>query len=295
MIAAGDADIVVAGGMESMTNAPYLFPGARAGFRLGDRAARRRDAARRAVGRPRQVGMGASDRALHAAEARHHPAAPGRIRGHLPRAGRGRHQGRPLRRRDHRRSPCPSAEATPWCRHRRGRPPRRRPRESLASFGRRSPRTAPSPPATPARSPTAAAAVDRHVQSRRRATGVTPLGEIVSYGQVAGPDTSLLTQPSMRSAKALDRGRPWPRRHRPVRDQRGLRRGRPGLHGRPRPLRRRRQRQRRRHRPRPSRRDVRHPPRADPAPRAAPARWRARRCRALRGRWAGRRPVVRAL
>jgi acetyl-CoA C-acetyltransferase len=36
MIQAGDADIVVAGGMESMTNAPYLRPGARAGFRLGD-------------------------------------------------------------------------------------------------------------------------------------------------------------------------------------------------------------------------------------------------------------------
>ena len=36
MIRAGDADIVVAGGMESMTQAPYLLPGARAGYRLGD-------------------------------------------------------------------------------------------------------------------------------------------------------------------------------------------------------------------------------------------------------------------
>ena len=36
MIAAGDADIVVAGGMESMTNAPYLADGARAGFRYGN-------------------------------------------------------------------------------------------------------------------------------------------------------------------------------------------------------------------------------------------------------------------
>ena len=34
-IRAGDADIIVAGGMESMTNAPYLMPGARAGARLG--------------------------------------------------------------------------------------------------------------------------------------------------------------------------------------------------------------------------------------------------------------------
>src|SRR4051794_20146338 len=37
LIAAGEADIVVAGGMESMTNAPYLLPGARDGFRLGDK------------------------------------------------------------------------------------------------------------------------------------------------------------------------------------------------------------------------------------------------------------------
>jgi len=35
-IALGDAEIVVAGGMESMSNAPYLLPGARKGFRMGD-------------------------------------------------------------------------------------------------------------------------------------------------------------------------------------------------------------------------------------------------------------------
>jgi acetyl-CoA C-acetyltransferase len=36
MIRAGDADVIVAGGMESMSNAPYLLPQARAGYRLGD-------------------------------------------------------------------------------------------------------------------------------------------------------------------------------------------------------------------------------------------------------------------
>lgn len=35
MIKAGSADIVVAGGMESMTNAPYVLPKARAGYRMG--------------------------------------------------------------------------------------------------------------------------------------------------------------------------------------------------------------------------------------------------------------------
>src|SRR5207302_361303 len=36
MIQAGDVDVVVAGGMESMTNAPYLLPNARAGYRMGN-------------------------------------------------------------------------------------------------------------------------------------------------------------------------------------------------------------------------------------------------------------------
>lgn len=36
-IAVGDADVVVAGGMESMTNSPYLVPGARGGFRMGNK------------------------------------------------------------------------------------------------------------------------------------------------------------------------------------------------------------------------------------------------------------------
>lgn len=36
LIAAGDAEIVVAGGMESMTNAPYIAMGGRAGFRYGN-------------------------------------------------------------------------------------------------------------------------------------------------------------------------------------------------------------------------------------------------------------------
>ena len=35
LIAAGSADIVVAGGLESMTNAPYLLPKARGGMRMG--------------------------------------------------------------------------------------------------------------------------------------------------------------------------------------------------------------------------------------------------------------------
>ena len=36
LIRAGEFDVVVAGGMESMTQAPHLLPGARSGFRYGD-------------------------------------------------------------------------------------------------------------------------------------------------------------------------------------------------------------------------------------------------------------------
>lgn len=36
MIRLGEAEVVVAGGMESMTNAPYLLPQARSGLRMGD-------------------------------------------------------------------------------------------------------------------------------------------------------------------------------------------------------------------------------------------------------------------
>ena len=38
-VRAGDRDLIVAGGMESMSKAPYLLPGARFGFKMGDVAA----------------------------------------------------------------------------------------------------------------------------------------------------------------------------------------------------------------------------------------------------------------
>ena len=64
MIAAGDADIVVAGGMESMTNAPYIADGARGGFRYGNTELRRRHHRRRSVVRVRRLPDGPRHRAL---------------------------------------------------------------------------------------------------------------------------------------------------------------------------------------------------------------------------------------
>src|SRR5699024_12728597 len=38
LIRLGDEDVIVAGGMESMSNAPYLLPDARWGNRMGDKS-----------------------------------------------------------------------------------------------------------------------------------------------------------------------------------------------------------------------------------------------------------------
>ena len=52
-IRAGDAELVVAGGMESMNGAPYLLPGARFGYRLGNGSLVDAAVADAVLGRPR--------------------------------------------------------------------------------------------------------------------------------------------------------------------------------------------------------------------------------------------------
>jgi acetyl-CoA C-acetyltransferase len=64
--------------------------------------------------------------------------------------------------------------------------------------------------------------------------GLTPIGELVSYGQVAGPDTSLLTQPSHAIFRRTKKANIDVQVHRPLRDQRGLRCSGPRLGRRPR-------------------------------------------------------------
>ena len=100
MIQSGDAEVVVAGGMESMTSAPYLLPKARAGYRMGNGEL---------VDSLIHDGLwcafdadphGRGHRAVHAELRQHHPRAAGRVRGPEPRAGGRGDEGRPLRRRD---------------------------------------------------------------------------------------------------------------------------------------------------------------------------------------------------
>ena len=70
LIGFGEFDVVVAGGMESMTNGPYLLPGARGRLPLRRRQDRRRDRARRAVLRVRPARHGRLHRLLQQAAER---------------------------------------------------------------------------------------------------------------------------------------------------------------------------------------------------------------------------------
>ncbi len=156
MIHAGDAEIVVAGGMESMTQAPHLLPGARAGFRLGDATLVDSMMLRRPHRRLRPHRNGALHRAPQR-EDRHQPRAPGRLRRRQPREGRGRCQGGPPGRGDRPGRSAPAQGRPAPLRHRRGRAPRYDGGVTRRARSPPSTRTAPSRRGTRRRSPTAAA------------------------------------------------------------------------------------------------------------------------------------------
>ena len=78
MIRAGDVDVVVTGGMESMSNAPYLLKKARFGYRLGDGDADRLDGLRRAHLDVRPAAHGLPELEGRA-RARHLARAAGRV------------------------------------------------------------------------------------------------------------------------------------------------------------------------------------------------------------------------
>ena len=87
LIGYGEFDVVVAGGMESMTNAPYLLAGARAGYRLGNGElvdATTHDGLFCAFD---ELGMGAATETYTNAE-EHLPPRAGCLLGGLARAGR---------------------------------------------------------------------------------------------------------------------------------------------------------------------------------------------------------------
>ena len=153
LIRLGEFDVIVAGGMESMTNAPHLLKNSRKGYKYG--AVEMLDSM--AVDGLTDVfdglSMGESTE-RHNAQARHQPCGPGRVRRPLAAARRPGHQGRPDGRGDH-----PSrdqvAQGDDRLQLRRGHPRRHHRRVASRGFPPPSARTARSPPAPRRRSPTA--------------------------------------------------------------------------------------------------------------------------------------------
>ena len=204
MIAAGDADIVVAGGMESMSGAPYLAPGARAGLRAGDATlvdSMMYDGLTCAI-EGRSMGVSTE----------HHLAALGGISRESQdafaaasheRAARATKDG--LLDSEIVAVEVPQRRSEPVVvAHDEG----IRPDASAESLGRLRPAFDAQGTVTAGNasqiSDGASAMVLASADAAER-LGAGPLGELVGYGQVAGPDTSLLVQPAAAIDKALAR------------------------------------------------------------------------------------------
>ena len=205
MIAAGEAEVVVVGGMESMSKAPYLLDGARAGLGFGDTGLRDDIVADGLSCAFDQLTMGsATERDAAAAAALHAksrtPSPPVPTIGRPPRPKRA----------------ASAEEIVPVSvARRRGDPivvledEGIRPgttQEQLAGL-----RSAFSDGGTitagnASQISDGAAALVVAAPAAAARLGVSPLAEVVSYGQVAGPGTSLLTQPSRAIVAALQRG-----------------------------------------------------------------------------------------
>ena len=204
MIAAGDAEVVVAGGMESMSSAPYLLPGARAGLRLGDAAlvdSMMFDGLTCAI-EGRSMGLSSE----------HHLASIGGISRDSQDAFAAASHERAARAT---KDGLLADEIVPVeVPQRRGEPLTVSTDEGIRadadarSLSRLRPAFDPQGTITAGNasqiSDGASALVLASPDAAER-LGVAPLGEIVSYGQVAGPDTSLLLQPAAAIGKALAR------------------------------------------------------------------------------------------
>ena len=155
LIRAGEFDIVVAGGQESMTNAPHLLDEVPRGLQVRRRHRARPHGLRRPLGRLHRPGDGPAHRGRQHRRAGLHPRGAGRVLRPQPPAA----PPRPGRTASSTTRSCPSRSRSARATRSSSRPtrasaPTPRPTRS-ASCARRSPRTAPSRPAPPRRSPTA--------------------------------------------------------------------------------------------------------------------------------------------
>ena len=205
MVSSGEADIVVAAGMESMTNAPYIASGARGGFRYGNQELADAiikdglwcafDACLMGLGTERYVAGNISRDEQDAAAMQSHARAAaaiaaGRFTDEIIAVSVPQRKGDPLLVRDD--------EGV-------------RAATTLQSLGALRPAFDKNGTITAGNASQISDGGSAVVVMSKRAAekcGVTPLGEFVSYGMVAGPDSaSLLHQPSRAIQLALTRAK----------------------------------------------------------------------------------------
>jgi len=203
LIAAGAADVVVAGGMESMTKAPYLLPGARAGYRLGDGELVdsmmydglycQFDHCAMGLGTERYNAVaGISREAQDGFAALSHERAAsaikdGRFADEIVTVSVPQRKGDPI--------VIDTDEGV-------------RPGTTAESLGALKPAFDKAGTITAGNASQISdggAAVIVTSRAKADALGVAPLGEVLGYGQVAGPDASLLVQPANAVRQALAR------------------------------------------------------------------------------------------
>jgi acetyl-CoA C-acetyltransferase len=201
MIQAGDAEIVVAGGMESMTNAPFLAPGARSGFRYGNVELQDAiiadglwcafDSCLMGLGTDRYTGDSITRAEMDELSAASHERAAAAIKD-----GRLAPEIAPIS--------IPQRKGDPiLVEHDEG----VRPGTTAESLGALKPAFDPNGTITAGNASQISdggSAVIVMSKAVAAARGIEPLGEIVSYGMVAGPDNpSLNLQPANSIRKAL--------------------------------------------------------------------------------------------
>ena len=202
MINAGDAEVVVAGGMESMTNAPYLLPKARGGYRYGNAELLdviQNDGLYCALekelmgeGTERYAATADIDRNVQdlVASESHRRASEGIASGAF------RDEIIPIEIPQRRGDPV-LFEIDEGVRS----------STDLESLGKLRPAFADSGNITAGNASQISdggSAVIIVSKAFAEKHGMDPLAELISYGQVAGPDTSLLTQPSRAILNALE-------------------------------------------------------------------------------------------
>jgi acetyl-CoA C-acetyltransferase len=204
MIAAGDAEVIVAGGMESMTAAPHLLLGARQGYRIGDTTLH--DAL---------MYDGLEDAHSHEAmglDSEHYlPQFPAVTRERQDAFAALSHERAARATKDGLLAAEITAVEVP---QRKGDPllvetdegirPGTTP-ESLAALRPAFVRDGSITAGNASQISDGASAVVVMSEAAAARRGVTPLGRVVSYGMVAGPDTCLMTQPSRSTSVALEK------------------------------------------------------------------------------------------